>query len=201
MATITGTTSADSLIGTAADDILRPYGVGLNGPANFMSGGDGAGSITIKNQFAGNDSEIEELQFNAGYWTGLRFKILDAATTNIGDDRRYDDGTGGELNEGLFGTDGDDLVLGNSGTNFVWLGAGADTLIYKEADRQILNGQPDHHRQCHRRCGGKLGQQQHRNIRHFHRIARRKRGADHRGSLYPLDQSPRFPAMACPLSD
>jgi Ca2+-binding RTX toxin-like protein len=100
----------------------------------------GTGSITVRNQFANNNSEIEELAFNAGYWTGLRFKILDGATTNIGDDRRYGDGTGGERNELLFGTDGDDQVFGNSGTNFIWLGAGADTLIYKESDPQILNG-------------------------------------------------------------
>lgn len=100
----------------------------------------GTGSITVRGQFANTGSAIEEVQFNAGYWTPLRFKILDGATTNIGDDRRYDDGTGGEWNEVLFGTNGDDQVFGNSGTNFIWLGAGADTLIYKEVDPQTPYG-------------------------------------------------------------
>ncbi|MGD9864882.1 MAG: hypothetical protein AB7S99_16905, partial [Pseudodonghicola sp.] len=83
---------------------------------------------------------VEELPFNAGYRTPLRFKIDDGARTDIGDDRAYRFGEGGEWNEILFGTDGDDIVFGNSGVNFIWLGAGADTLIYKAADPNSLNG-------------------------------------------------------------
>jgi len=94
----------------------------------------GMGSITVRDQFGAADHFVEELHFNAGYWTPLRFKILDGARTDIGDDRAYRFGEGGEWNEILFGTDGDDIVFGNSGTNFIWLGDGADTLIYKEAD-------------------------------------------------------------------
>lgn len=100
----------------------------------------GAGSITVRNQFGPTRYFVEELEFNAGYWTPLRFKILDGARTDIGDDRAYRFGEGGEWNEVLFGTDSDDLVYGNSGVNFIWLGAGADTLIYKEADPQYLYG-------------------------------------------------------------
>ncbi len=100
----------------------------------------GAGSITVRNQFANGNTQIEQLHFNAAYWTPLEFQILDGAKVNIGDDRRYPTGYGGELNEVLFGTDGNDFVFGNSGTNFIWLGAGADTLIYKEVDPQILFG-------------------------------------------------------------
>ncbi len=94
----------------------------------------GAGSITVQNQFRADKFFVEELHFNAGYWTPLQFKIVDGAKDDIGDDRTYSSWEGGEWNEVLFGTDGDDQVFGNSGTNFIWLGAGADTLIYKEAD-------------------------------------------------------------------
>jgi Ca2+-binding RTX toxin-like protein len=100
----------------------------------------GLGSITVKNQFATTDTQIEKLIFNAAYWTPLEFQILDGAKVNIGDDRRYDSGYGGELNEVMFGTNGNDMVFGNSGTNFIWLGAGADTLIYKQVDPQLLYG-------------------------------------------------------------
>lgn len=106
----------------------------------LMLSDGGAGSITVRKQFGATRHFIEELHFNAGYWTPLRFKIADGAHTDIGDDRTYRFGEGGEWNEVLFGTDGDDQVYGNSGTNFIWLGAGADTLIYKEADPQSLFG-------------------------------------------------------------
>ncbi|MCA0872878.1 hypothetical protein LCL97_18765 [Seohaeicola saemankumensis] len=101
---------------------------------------NGAGSITVRDQFGPLNHFIEELHFNAGYWTPLRFRIVDGARTDIGDDRRYSGYEGGEWNEILFGTDGDDAVFGNSGTNFIWLGGGADTLIYKEADPEIWQG-------------------------------------------------------------
>lgn len=100
----------------------------------------GAASLTVRDQFGQGQTQIEELHFNAGYWTPLRFKILDGAVVEIGDDRSYSGNEGGEWNEILFGTDGGDTVFGNSGTNFIWLGAGADTLIYKEADPEIWYG-------------------------------------------------------------
>lgn len=100
----------------------------------------GASSITVKGQFGANKFAIEELHFNAGYWTPLRFRILDGAKVEIGDDRDIYFGTAGEWNELLFGTDAADQVFGNAGTNFIWLGAGADTLIYKAADPQLWYG-------------------------------------------------------------
>ncbi len=100
----------------------------------------GAGSITVKGQFGAGNTQIEQLHFNAGYWTPLEFQIVDGAKVNIGDDRHYASGHAGEVNEVLFGTDGNDQVFGNSGTNFIWLGAGSDTLIYKETDPQIYAG-------------------------------------------------------------
>lgn len=95
-----------------------------------MTSDDGTGSITVRGQFGKNKHVVEELHFSAGYWEPLRFRIMDGAKTDIGDDRRPDS----EWNEIIFGTDGDNLVFGDSGTNFIWLGGGADTLIYKESD-------------------------------------------------------------------
>lgn len=111
-----------------------------NGTDMVIVSDDGQGSITVQDQFGAPEHFIEELHFNAAYWTPLRFKILDGAHTDVGDDRAYGFGEGGEWNEILFGTDADDQVYGNSGTNFIWLGDGADTLIYKEADPQYLYG-------------------------------------------------------------
>lgn len=105
-----------------------------------MTSDGSAGSIRVIDQFGSPDHAIEELHFNAGYWTPLRFKILDGARTDLGDDRAYRFGEGGEWNEIMFGTDGADTVFGNSGVNFIWLGDGADTLIYKEADPNTLGG-------------------------------------------------------------
>ncbi|MBV1863392.1 MAG: hypothetical protein KUG74_03060 [Rhodobacteraceae bacterium] len=105
-----------------------------------MTSDDGLGSVTIENQFKGPKWTIEELSFSAGYWTPQNFKILDGSRIDIGDDRGRAGYIGGEYNEVLFGTDGDDLVFGDSGTNFIWLGAGSDTLIYKESDPELLYG-------------------------------------------------------------
>ncbi len=235
MATITGTTATDTLFGTAADDIFLPYGVGLNGAADFMSGGDGAdlydltrSSTTISHKYIIDDnglngagdsiigpgSLVQTASFGyIAFATALRdgddliivtpykphrfrkpaipsyeITIVDhfageavetmvaggvtyqlatgpmgsgfgdiMAGTNLGDvvsarggddymtgndgDDRLTAGKGkGKGNDMLFGTDGDDMVFGNSGANFIWLGAGADTLIYKEADPQLLDG-------------------------------------------------------------
>lgn len=111
-----------------------------DGDDMVMISDDGQGSITVANQFAAGQHQIEELHFNAGYWTPMRFKILDGAVSDIGDDRSYFNREGGEWNEILFGTAGADTVFGNSGTNFIWLGDGADVLIYKEADPELLHG-------------------------------------------------------------
>jgi len=100
----------------------------------------GLGSIHVTDQFGPGRTAIEQLEFNGGSWTPIQFKFLDGNKVNIGDDRVYSNGQGGEWNEVIFGTDGADEVFGNSGTNFIWLGAGADTLIYKEADPENWYG-------------------------------------------------------------
>lgn len=92
-------------------------------------------SVTVQDMFgAGNaNNMIEVLQFNGAYWDPLTFQIVDGAREDLGNDR--DHGTyGSELNEVLFGTDRADDVFGGAGTNFIWLGEGADTLIYKLND-------------------------------------------------------------------
>ncbi|MCB1517821.1 MAG: hypothetical protein KDJ19_09435 [Hyphomicrobiaceae bacterium] len=101
-----------------------------------LTADDGLSTITVVNMFKGNGNKfaIDEITFNGAYWEPLRFKVLDGQQVNIGDDRDYANLYGGELNEVLFGTNGDDLIFGNAGTNFVWTGNGADTLIYKEND-------------------------------------------------------------------
>ena len=98
----------------------------------------GTGSITAKNQFGADKFAIEELEFSAGYWSSIRFKILDGNKIDIGDDRNLNNTYLSEYNELLFGTDGNDQVFGDAGTNFIWLGAGSDTLIYKESDAERL---------------------------------------------------------------
>ncbi len=112
-----------------------------DGADMVMLSDGGLNSLTVVGQFApGVRNAVEEVHFNAGYWTPLLFKILDGAKTDIDEDRAYNGVEGGEQNEILFGTDGADSVFGNAGTNFVWLGGGADTLIYKEADPQLYSG-------------------------------------------------------------
>ena len=109
----------------------------------LLSSDNGLSTLRVERMFHADADRyfIEELQFNAGYWTELHFQILDGAATDIGDDRSYSvPGYTGDLNEILFGTDGNDQIFGNSGTNFIWTGQGADVLVYKENDPQILYG-------------------------------------------------------------
>ena len=103
----------------------------------------GLSSVRVQDQFrAGTERfHIEEIELNGGYWTPIRFRILDGGRDDIGDDRSYPLGLGGELNEVIFGTDGDDTVFSDSGSNFIWLGGGADVLLYKESDPGLLYGQ------------------------------------------------------------
>ncbi|MFT7593364.1 MAG: Ca2+-binding RTX toxin-like protein [Paracoccaceae bacterium] len=118
--------------GSAADAYAR-LSFDKVGDDMVITTADGAGSVTVLNQFGRNKFAIEELHFNAGYWEPKQFKILDSAKTDIGDDRR----TNSDFNEVLFGTDADDLIFGGSGSNLIWLGDGADTLIYKESDPAV----------------------------------------------------------------
>lgn len=101
----------------------------------------GAASITVDGMFGVNASAgfIEELQFDGTYWDPLTFQFVDGARDDLGNDR--DHGSyGSELNEVLFGTDAGEEIFGGAGTNFIWTGGGADTLIMKLNDPNSLGG-------------------------------------------------------------
>ena len=113
--------------------------VARQGDDMWIATTDGLSSITVRDQFITNPRHmIEELEFYAGYWSAMVFRIIDAEHHDIGDDRGTSWGEGGERHELIFGSEGDDQVFGDSGYNFIWLGGGADTLIYKESDPQIM---------------------------------------------------------------
>ncbi len=107
--------------------------------------GDDASSILVVDQFQFNSRKsIEEVLFDGGYWSAIEFNVIDAENDNIGDDRRDRLNMGGEYHEVIFGNDDANEVFGDSGTNLIWLGGGADTLIYKESDPQTLYDLDNH---------------------------------------------------------
>ena len=77
---------------------------------------------------------VEELRLNAGYWEEYRFMFRDAATDDISDDRSIFLTYGADFNEIIFGSDQGEQIFGGTGTNFIWTGDGADTLVYKVGD-------------------------------------------------------------------
>jgi Ca2+-binding RTX toxin-like protein len=86
----------------------------------------GAMSITIAGQCAiSSVNVIETLRFFNGSTMQLRSVDHDA----VGDER-----SGGQGNEVIFGSNAADSIYTDAGINLVWLGAGADTLIYKQSD-------------------------------------------------------------------
>lgn len=106
-----------------------------------ISADGGSSTITVANAFAlpANLNAIEALEFNGAYWEPLVFEIVNGEVTDLGSDR--DHGTyGSELNEVMFGTEAGEEVFGGAGNNFIWLGGGADTLIYKLEDGANLGG-------------------------------------------------------------
>lgn len=107
--------------------------------------GDDASSILVVDQFQFNSRKsVEQLMFDGGYWSAIEFNIIDVENDNIGDDRRDRLNMGGEYHEVIFGNDDANDVFGDSGTNLIWLGGGADTLIYKESDPQTLYDLDNH---------------------------------------------------------
>jgi Ca2+-binding RTX toxin-like protein len=90
----------------------------------------GAMSITVEGQCsAANSGVIETIEFFNGYWTRWSVQLKSVDHDNVGDER-----VGGTYNEIIMGSDAADQIYGNAGLNLIWLGAGADTLIYKESD-------------------------------------------------------------------
>ncbi|RMD89235.1 MAG: calcium-binding protein [Alphaproteobacteria bacterium] len=93
-----------------------------------------SGTITIEGQRDTPENAIEVVKLEAGYWTPFYFAIVDGLTTPLGDDRTSAGGTTQTGNEILLGTDSDDQIYGSSGTNIIWTGDGADTLVFKYDD-------------------------------------------------------------------
>jgi len=56
---------------------------------------------------------VEDVRFNAGYWTPINFRVASAEREDIGDDR----GLLGEQNEFIFATNGNDRVFSDVGYN------------------------------------------------------------------------------------
>ncbi|MHA6264018.1 calcium-binding protein [Arenibacterium sp. CAU 1754] len=130
------------LYGPSDGDSQEAYdrlGFTRSGEDMMITVDDGVSSINVRNMFHSNANRwgIENLELSAGYWSPIVFQIISADADAIGDDRDYvNGGYGGAANELIFGSDGDDQVFGDAGVNFIWTGAGADTLIYKENDSE-----------------------------------------------------------------
>ena len=108
-----------------------------------LTADDGLSSIRVEKMFdaKANKHFIENLELNGAYWSPIVFQILNGDVDAIGDDRDYaNGGYGGAANELIFGTDADDMIFGDAGTNFIWTGDGADTVIYKENDSESWFG-------------------------------------------------------------
>ncbi len=108
-----------------------------DGADMVISADDGTSTIRVLDMFGGNWKRgfIEQVEFSAGYWAKPLFQVLAAGRDAIGDDRGqplYE--YGGAANEIIFGSDAGETIFGDAGVNFIWTGAGADTLIYKEND-------------------------------------------------------------------
>lgn len=92
-----------------------------DGQDMVVSADGGAWTLTVSEMFGASQNHgfVEELRFNGACWDPLLFQILSEETHAIGDDRNHGPVHRAELNEIIFGTDGDDRIFGCSGTNFV----------------------------------------------------------------------------------
>lgn len=128
--------------GDAAEAFAR-LSFARSGKDMLLVADDGLSSLRIENMFHADTArwDIETLELQAGYWSPIVFQILNGAADAIGDDRdAANGGYGGAANEVMFGSGADDDFFGDAGTNFIWTGAGADTLIYKENDSANWGG-------------------------------------------------------------
>jgi Ca2+-binding RTX toxin-like protein len=98
---------------------------------------DGLSSVTVENQFqTGTDSYfIENISFYGAYWEAISFRVVSGEHEGLGEGRGWQS----ELNEFLFGTDGNDMIFSDTGYDLIWTGDGSDTLVYKESDPNPFN--------------------------------------------------------------
>lgn len=162
MSFISGTNAADTLNGTAGDDVI----VGLGG-ADRLHGGDGAdtlvgevGDLVID---GGDGIDLAQLDLSAAT-ASLRYTLAPGAQTLAGislanieridviGGRGADVFTGGALNDTLDGGQGadwlkggggDDLLRGGEGYDILDGGDGADTLIGGASTDQLTGGAGD----------------------------------------------------------
>ncbi len=115
---------------------LARISLARSGADLILSMDGGAASVTMVNQLDPTSSKsfVEEMRFAGGYWNDYHFLFVDGGKTSIGDDRDWRFNQHSANNEVLVGTDGNDLIFGNTGYNVILTGAGADTLIYKMND-------------------------------------------------------------------
>ncbi len=116
--------------------------VGNNAVLNFdgnVSGSTIPGavmSITLVNQLAvGTANVVEQLSLNnggGGSNTMMFFRAVDQQ--DLSGDRQN-----GTSNEIIFGSNAADVIFTDAGINMVWLGKGADRLIYQESDPSTFN--------------------------------------------------------------
>ena len=126
--------------GSSSNEAFSRIGFERNGQNMKIVLDGGTGSVTVRNQFGAERFVLEELHLADSFLAPFQFKIRDGAKDAIGDDRGSTNAAGGQWNEVLFGTDGDDRFFGDSGVNFYWLGGGSDTLIYKETGPFFVPG-------------------------------------------------------------
>lgn len=118
---------------------IAAFSIDRDGNHMVLGFGDGAASITVKNQFVVDGGfNIEALEFTGGYWASMIFSIIDADNDPIDDDRGVGWQESGAANELIFCNDEANEVFSDSGMNSIWLGGGVDVLIYKESDPQRL---------------------------------------------------------------
>lgn len=116
--------------------------VGNNAVLSF-SGGPGSTipgatmSITLVDQLtAGPANQIEYFQLGSGQTGGSNTMMLFRSVDQM--DLSGDRGSG-TANEIIFGSDAADVIYTDAGINMVWLGLGADTLIYQASDPSTQN--------------------------------------------------------------
>lgn len=125
--------------GTTADAYARLAFLRVGSDMEIRLDG-GQSTILVQNMFSANPARwfVEQIVLKAGYWNAPLFQILSVGKDAIGDDRGaplYE--YSGAANEIIFGSDAGEQIYGDAGTNFIWTGAGADTLIYKENDGSV----------------------------------------------------------------
>jgi YD repeat-containing protein len=140
---IQGTNDADSLQGSATDDLILGLGGNdtINAPAGVDGGNDwldGGSGVDLLNAGSGNDTleggtDRDVLLGQAGddeIWGGARSTFADIDDQTLsGPDTEADLAVGGAGDDSIYGGASDDLLLGGSGSDLLVGGAGDDNIL------------------------------------------------------------------------